>query len=213
MKKKSAVVDSAIFQLKITLNYSSPLAWRRILVPADYTFFDLHCAIQSAMGWKDSHLHAFYIENKKTHDRIIIKFPGRDGDDFYGSQPLDERNELVADYFGKKIKQCVYCYDFGDNWDHTVLFEKKLSADQKTVYPRCVAGKGACPPEDCGSYVGYENLQKIMNNPKHPEHGEMLEWLCIDDASEFDPLAFSTAEVEFENPKRRLKEYERGLGV
>lgn len=213
MKKKNALENFDVFQLKITLNHSKPSIWRRVLVPADYTFFDLHCAIQSAMGWTDSHLHAFYIEGQKEKERIMIKFPDREGDDFYGSKPFDERTERIADYFGKKIKQCVYCYDFGDNWDHAVLFEKKLLPDLTTVYPKCLAGKGACPPENCGGVWGYDDLKKNIKNPKHPEHGEILEWLCIEDQSEFDSLAFNPDEVEFENPKQRLKEYEHEFGA
>jgi Plasmid pRiA4b ORF-3-like protein len=41
-----------ILQLKITLNDSTPKIWRRIQVPAEYTFFDLHVAIQDAVGWE-----------------------------------------------------------------------------------------------------------------------------------------------------------------
>jgi len=37
-----------------------PGVWRRIQVPEDYTFFDLHVAIQDAMhGWMNYHLHIF----------------------------------------------------------------------------------------------------------------------------------------------------------
>src|SRR3990167_656072 len=53
-----------IFSLKISLSGSSPSIWRRIWVPADYSFFDLHCSIQNAMGWFDSHLHGFSIGQK-----------------------------------------------------------------------------------------------------------------------------------------------------
>jgi hypothetical protein len=31
--------------------------WRAGEVPGDYTFWDLHMAIQDAMGWLDYHLH------------------------------------------------------------------------------------------------------------------------------------------------------------
>lgn len=30
----------------------------------------------------------------------------------------------------------------------------------------CIGGKGACLPEDCGSVSGYEDLLKILSNPK-----------------------------------------------
>jgi len=48
-----------VYQLKITLKGIRPPIWRRIQVPETYTFWDLHVAIQDAMGWEDAHLHEF----------------------------------------------------------------------------------------------------------------------------------------------------------
>ena len=48
-----------IYQFKITLKDCKPPIWRRIQVPENYSFWDLHVAIQEAMGWGDSHLHEF----------------------------------------------------------------------------------------------------------------------------------------------------------
>lgn len=208
--KKPANPDK-VFQLKIILNNSTLRVWRRLLIPADYTFFALHCAIQSAMGWTDSHLHAFYIGERKGRDRITIEFPNPEGDDLYRGETRDERKELIADYFGKTIKQCVYCYDFGDNWDHTILWERELPRDPKADYPQCLAGENACPPEDCGGIGGYEDLQKILKNPRHQEHADMLEWLGLNDPKEFDPYEFNPAEVEFVNPKKHLAEWSKGF--
>lgn len=70
-QKKSKVV----FQLKITLREIKPVIWRRIQVPATYSFWDLHVAIQGAMGWTDSHLHEFKITNPedgKLHTMTIF---------------------------------------------------------------------------------------------------------------------------------------------
>lgn len=204
-----------IFSLKITLNDSSPSIWRRILIPSDYTFFDLHCAIQNSMGWLDSHLHGFEIGQKGTARTTSIKFPDPEGeagfweDDDY----KDERVEKIADYFGKSIKQCIYTYDYGDSWDHTVLFEKETEADPKQKYPQCIAGKNACPPEDCGGLGGYDHLIEVLKNPKDEEHKDMLEWLSIENPNEFDPAYFDPNEVEFEDSKKRLKEFEKGFGI
>lgn len=201
-----------ILQFKITLNQSSPSVWRRILVPADYTFFDLHVAIQGAMDWEDSHLHAFSVAQKGSAQSIAIAYPNPESDGFDEPQ-LDERKEKIADYFGKIIKQCVYTYDFGDSWDHVILFEKELSADPNKTYPLCIAGENACPPEDCGGVGGYDNLQEVLKNPKNPGYKDMLEWLGLDSAAEFNPAAFDLREVHFEDPKKRLREYRKGFGI
>ena len=42
-----------VLQFKITLLGVMPPVWRRIQVPAGYSFWDLHVAIQDAMGWQD----------------------------------------------------------------------------------------------------------------------------------------------------------------
>jgi len=203
----------SVFQFKITLNDSSPNVWRRILVPAEYTFFDLHVAIQNAMGWYDGHLHSFDIAQKGTARPLSIRFPDPENDSFYGETFPDERVEKIADYFGASIKQCIYTYDFGDGWDHTILFERKLPKESSAVYPQCTAGANACPPENCGGVPGYKRLQRILKNPRDPDFQDMMNWLCLDTPADFDPLLFDVGEVAFEDQRKRLKEYEKGFGV
>lgn len=210
---KKSKHPNLIWQFKVSLNDSQPRVWRRILVPADYTFFALHCAIQNAMGWADSHLHAFFIDELRGKGRITIEFPNPEADDLYGNETRDERQELIADYFGKTIKQCVYCYDFGDNWDHTIIFERERPRDPKAGYPQCLVGANACPPDDCGGVGGYDYLQKVLQNSSHKEHADRLEWLGLVDQKEFDPAEFDPAEVEFDNPKKRLAEWNQGFGL
>ena len=54
-----------VYQLKVTLHNSTPPIWQRLLVASDTTLDRLHDILQRAMGWEDSHLHAFEI----GHDR------------------------------------------------------------------------------------------------------------------------------------------------
>lgn len=55
MKKNTA----PIYQIKVALQYINPPIWRRIEVPGDIKLGKLHRILQVAMGWSDSHLHAF----------------------------------------------------------------------------------------------------------------------------------------------------------
>jgi hypothetical protein len=64
MARKGIWVPPDIYQLKVTLRYTKPPIWRRLLVPAGFTLEDLHAVVQAAMGWDDSHLHKFRIGQK-----------------------------------------------------------------------------------------------------------------------------------------------------
>lgn len=68
-----------IYQFKITLAGVKPPIWRRIQVPESYTFWDLHVAIQDAMGWLDCHLHQFEVINPKYGLVILSAFQMRSG--------------------------------------------------------------------------------------------------------------------------------------
>lgn len=185
-----------IYQFKISLLGVSPKVWRRIQVPENYKFSDLHDAIQDAMGWYDCHLHEFSLVSPKTglEDRVGMLDDGSWEQD---SEVLDETKIKIAKYFSNENKLARYEYDFGDCWEHDVLFEKILPAEDGVKYPRCVDGKNACPPEDCGGIWGYKEMLKIINNPKHPEHLEWKQWLD----EEFDPEEFDAESVIFHNSK------------
>ena len=51
--------------------------------------------------------------------------------------------------------------------------------------------RNACPPEDCGGIWGYYELLEAVNNPKHEEHQEMLDWL----GGQFDPGRFDLQKI------------------
>jgi hypothetical protein len=62
---------------------------------------------------------------------------------------------------------------------------------ERVRYPICIAGKGACPPEDCGGVFGYANLLDIIQDPQNPEYDDMNEWL----GGKFDPEAFDIDKI------------------
>jgi hypothetical protein len=61
MPTKKSEIPQEIYQLKVTLLGTTPPIWRRLLVPADMTWEQLHNVLQLAMGWEDCHLHDFRI--------------------------------------------------------------------------------------------------------------------------------------------------------
>ena len=61
--------------------------------------------------------------------------------------------------------------------------------------PTCVAGKGACPPEDCGGPWGYDDLKQALADPRREDHTGMLDWLGLDSAEHFDPSTCDATEI------------------
>lgn len=76
-----AVPFKNIYQFKVTLERVSPPVWRRIQVPENYSFWDLHVAIVDAMVWLDYHLHEFKVVDPATGERIAIGMPDEEGMD------------------------------------------------------------------------------------------------------------------------------------
>lgn len=199
-----------VLQLKITLIGLKPPIWRRLLVPADYSFFDLHVALQDTFGWFDCHLHQFFTENpyKRTSRWQHIAFPMPEMEDV-----IDERETKLYDWF-KNIKDLMwYEYDFGDSWMHEIKLEKILASEVDVAYPQLLDGARACPPEDCGGIGGYQDLLDVLANPKDREYANMLEWLGISKAEEFDPEGFNKDNVNFRDPKKILREFEEKLDI
>ena len=182
MPAPRVTVKTKIYELEIVLAEVEPLVRRRVQVPGEIDLAVLHEVVQSAMGWTNSHLHEFEIAGR----RYGIPDP-----DWVADQLVDETKgklfRLVnrGDRFG-------YLYDFGDNWTHHLCVDKVIAAEPGVRYPRCIAGQGACPPEDVGGPWGYEEFQAALSDPSHPEHDERLEWA----GDSFDPHHFDLEEAD-----------------
>jgi len=176
-------IPKTVYQIKVTLIGSKPPIWRRILVANTTTLSGVHTILQTVMGWTDSHLHMFKI-NEQIYDDLE--------DDEYGD--LGTKNEARF-----KLNQVVvpegakfrYEYDFGDSWKHELIVEKILPAEKGVRYPVCIGGKNACPPEDMGGIRGYSYFLEAIANSNHPEHDSYLEWI----GGKFDSKHFNLDDV------------------
>jgi hypothetical protein len=166
-KSKNA---AQVYVLKITLENIKPPIWRRIHVK-DCTLAKLHDIIQKCMGWTNSHMHAFEVGSEQY------------GDPDPELEQEDDRTLKLSQIVTGGFKSFRYTYDFGDNWDHAIKIEKAIEPEAGAIYPQCVAGKRACPPEDCGGPWGYGTFLEAIQNPKDPEHTTMMEWI----GGVFDP--------------------------
>lgn len=194
-----------LYQFKIQLKDIEPAIWRRIIVPDRYTFWELHCAIQDAMGWLDHHLHEFRIPLRTFHDVVRIGIPF--DDDFYDDVGPEPGWQLqISDYFIEVGERAEYEYDFGDCWRHDILLEGIFLREKGRKYPQCTGGARACPPEDCGGVPGYYDLLDIMADKSHEECEDMVRWL----GEPYDPEKFDSQQVKFTRPGWRLNRLFKG---
>jgi Plasmid pRiA4b ORF-3-like protein len=185
----------AIYQIKVTLFGTKPLIWRRLLVPASMTLAKLHDVLQTAMGWRDCHMHEFHAGERR--------FGAPDPDDRGMGMPEveNERNVKLSSVLLLPGAKLTYIYDFGDYWQHSVILEKRLALLPDVVScPSCIDGSLACPPEDCGGIPGFDELLSALVDPGHERREEISDWIGDD----FDPQAFSVDLVNRKlAPKRR----------
>jgi Plasmid pRiA4b ORF-3-like protein len=159
------------------LNVTNPSISRTLSVPASTTFHTLHCAIQVAFDWRDSHVHSFEIFNatpaanaSREHGilaprpPVLLKLdpnPERDTSPF-GPAPQSSKQWRLRDVFENptyKDKAIEYLYDFGDNWMHSItLIGRALMSTSKIV---CLSGEGSPAGEDCGGAHGWQDLKEV----------------------------------------------------
>jgi len=133
------------------------------------------------MGWEFEHLYRFIIGGVK-----------------YADLECDTNLSAILPAQNRRPR-FDYVYDLGDQWMHQLVVEERFPPEQGVQYPICVAGRRACPPEDCGGPWGYSDFVEAISNPDHRGHEQMLEWV----GGEFDPERF---DLESVNKKlRRLR--------
>ncbi len=172
------IIDTTLYQLKITLNIKGHDIWRRVRVPSFYSFRNLHTIIQTVFDWQDYHLHEFEaIKDGKAEKWIIM-----DDDPetmFYainsnmGAEILQDRFVALQDIL-PKYNKVMYRYDFGDCWEHTVKLEQITKSYETEAV--LLGRAGIRPPEDVGGIHGYEEYLNIISDISHPDHEDIKIW-------------------------------------
>lgn len=180
-RKQQPPPSGHIYQLKVTLEGVKGPIWRTVQVPGDVTLRQLHEILQVTMGWQNSHLHEFRV------DGVSYGEPSAEVD----LESQDDRRFRLSRVASKTRARFAYLYDFGDGWEHDVVVEKLLPPEPRVRYPLCLAGRGACPPEDVGGPWGYDEFLTAIRDPDHEQHDELLEWV----GRPFDPEGFDVRAV------------------
>ncbi len=179
-EKQKLDSPETIFQLKVSLLEIHPLIWRRLAVPMSITFHKLHKILQVAMGWQGYHQYNFTVGNV-----------------YYGIPDL-EFAPVIKDSRRVKLQKVIsgkivftYVYDFGDTWEHKIQVEKISRLNDNKLYPVCMEGERACPPEGVGGTWGYRDLLKALSDPDHQEYEDLLTLA----GGKFDPEHFDLQAV------------------
>lgn len=177
------------FDIEVSLLGIEPRIWRRFIICPECTFMNLHCAIQKACGWQNSHLYEFLGGDRMAKVRAPAFTHGlklkRIAKSEYAESFDEEEDAPNADdidlqeYFPKHSK-CFYIYDFGDYWEHLVELKQVVELPEKFVR-RLLDGLRAFPPEDCGSTVGYEDCCRAISLSK-----EEIQQLDVSEREEVD---------------------------
>lgn len=144
------------YQFKVKLRGASkPPVWRRVLVPSYFTFSGFHAVIQESFGWYNEHLYNF-VDVPYSRTFAIAEIIDENWDD---EPDYDARKYTLSEFYGdgSEAQKLCYVYDFGDDWIHDIELEKVFP--EHSDHASCLAGKGACPEEDCGGIWGYNEMK------------------------------------------------------
>jgi hypothetical protein len=201
------VIKTKAAVLKIELELGEYKAWRKVIVPLNYTFRELHSILQKLYNWQDYHLHEFFVYSEEKDDTKNWNQSEyhRDGYKAVLNLAMDQENleynndelNFAAEDFELavenevKLKEVLparikYIYDHGDNWQH-YLETDEIIEDYNSNTPTFLEGEGTAPPEDVGGVGGFSEFMEIISNPDHEEYESMLEWAESQRFKEYDP--------------------------
>jgi Plasmid pRiA4b ORF-3-like protein len=168
-------------RLRIQLNEVDPVVWRRLLVPGKVRLAKLGQMLLAAMGWNNSHLHAFRVGDTSYGMQD-------DDDDDFPDDEIDEQSVTVLQAL-RELQTFTFDYDFGDGWEHEVVIEELIHSGTGLKFAVCLDGERACPPDDVGGPGGYVVFLEAIADDDHEEHHDFLEWV----GGSFDPAEFDVA--------------------
>ncbi|WP_019895096.1 plasmid pRiA4b ORF-3 family protein [Hydrogenovibrio halophilus] len=151
------------YVLKVALKGAKPPVWRRLEVPDTLSLAQMHQIIQASFGLFDLHLHQFIPDHASLF-----------------SEPLTEEEEVdypLHQLLSIEGNQCLYVYDFGDDWEFVITLEKiqPCQADRfASQIAFCTGGRRSGPIEDCGGIHLFNDLVKSIRQGETPEE---FEWI------------------------------------
>lgn len=174
--------DAMLLQVKVSIVGSEPAIWRLLEIDPSLTLDRVHEVLQTAVGWRDSHLHSFtdtdpYVRLRAVNG--IVREPRRwvsldlleDWDD-----DLPERDWTLGQILTRESGPLFYEYDFGDGWIHRLELSGSVPAPANAPRARLLDGARRAPLEDSGGIGGYHDLLDALADPGHEDHKNLQAW-------------------------------------
>jgi hypothetical protein len=165
----------ASYLLKITLQKTPNLIWRRFAVPSFITLNRLHGVVQSVMGWENRRQH--YISANKQQ---FVSTGQADG--------LPECAFSLDDIVFRSGCNLKYIYGEAENqWIHLLNVENTRFGNSSCPYPiYCTEGVRACPPETVADAEEFSCIISALRNPDKPENTELYSQYAGFEPDKFD---------------------------
>ncbi len=167
--------EGRILTLKVSLAGLPRPVWRRIRVSGQLNLAQFHRVLQKAMGWWELYPYQFEQAGRKWSAAADEEHKVEDSESCLLQALLEEEDDLLH-----------YHYDLPEGWHHKILVEDTGVSTEEGFLLECLAGEGACPPEDCGGAEGYAGLLFSLRPDAGDAEKEDYAW-----ASDFVPGAFS----------------------
>jgi hypothetical protein len=132
--------------IRVVLLKVSPLVARLISVPDDLSLEELHDVLQLVLGWSGQAFYNFRIHGQEIGRRRHL------------------RTHLLREFQLRRREKFLYTYDFLDLWEWEIPVLDIVPGRAEAWRPRCLAGRAATPPEECGGPRGY---MRILDQRKY----------------------------------------------
>ena len=183
------ILKPSALTLNVQLVGSNPKIWRRFVTRNDITLHEFHQLLSIIMGWQneDGHLYEFELHG--------LRFSEPDEEDLETLNiPLNSTRVTLAQIVNSAKDKFSYHYDFGDDWYHEISIVSILPLEKNMIYPQCLVGEGACPPENIGGIESYYDMLSDLKKGGE-KTAEIKEWLEECGYKNFDPSHFDIEET------------------
>jgi hypothetical protein len=174
------VIKSRALNLFIRLELDGNDAVRKLRVPANITFEQLHKLMQKAFEWRNYHLYSFgmfkeWSENYYAQPDVELVMESNQYDAYEANLNAKSMAGVKLSDYVPEYTKILYTYDYGDDWHHYIEVES-IVEDCEDELPVMISGEGDSPPEDVGGPGGFADFLEITADPEHEDYEHMKEW-------------------------------------